>query len=178
MTQTLQDLFKRYRRPGDLLFAMLFFAFSLFLLASLPFQTTWVARTGLVAQPAFWPTVSIAVMVLFGGLHLLGGLLSARIPGRLAEVMYWVKSAEYALWFLAYVLILPVVGYLPTTVALSVILTLRLGYRGPRWIVIAAVFGAAVVLVFKGLLGVRIPGGTLYRLIENDALRSFALSYL
>ena len=163
MTQTLQDLFKRYRRPGDLLFAAVFFAFSLFLLVNLPFQTTWVARTGLVSQPAFWPAVSIGVMVLFSGLHLLGAILSPRIPGRLAEVVYWVKSAEYAGWFLAYVLILPLLGYLPTTVALCVILTLRLGYRSPRWIVVPVLFGAAVVLVFRGLMGVRIPGGAVYR---------------
>ena len=30
--KTLQDLFKRYRRPGDLVFALAFMAFSLFLL--------------------------------------------------------------------------------------------------------------------------------------------------
>lgn len=178
MTQTLQDLFKRYRRPGDLLFAVVFFLFSLFLLVNLPWQTTWVTRTGLVAQPAFWPATSIGVMVLFSGLHLLGALVSVRIPGRLAEVLYWVKSAEYALWFIGYVLILPFIGYLPTTLILCVVLTLRLGYRGWRWVGAAVLFGGAVVFVFKGLLGVHIPGAALYRLIENDSLRSFALTYL
>ena len=78
--KTLQDLFKRYRRPGDLVFAVIFMMFALFLLINLDGQTTWVKRTKLVAQPAFWPMVSVWLMALFAALHLLGSVVSPRIP--------------------------------------------------------------------------------------------------
>lgn len=175
--QTFQDLFKRYRRPGDLFFAVIFFALSVFLLVNIPGQTTWVEKTDLTSQPAFWSILSISLMVIFSGLHMLGALVSLRIPGRLQEVVYWLKSTEYAIWFIAYVLILPVLGYLPTTVVISIVLTLRLGYRGWRWIGIATVFSVIVVVLFKGLLGVHVPGGAIYRMISSDSLRSFMLTY-
>ena len=138
--QTLQDLFRRYRRPGDFVIAALSFGFALFLAASLPFQVDWVDRTGLFAQPAFWPAVSIALMVLFSAMHLIGALVSERIPGRLAEVVQCVKALEYVAWFIAYVLAVPILGYLPATLLFAIVLTLRLGYRGWRWIGAAALF--------------------------------------
>lgn len=176
--KTLQDLFRRYRRPGDFVIAFLSFAFAIFLAANLPFQTTWVARTKLFAQPAFWPTVAIAFMVLFSTLHMIGALVSERIPGRLAEVMQWIRAIEYALWFMAYVLLVPILGYLPATLVFTVTLTLRLGYRGWRWMLAAVVFGAAVVILFKTFLHVKIPSGAAYELLPPGALRSFFLTYL
>ncbi len=81
-TKNLEDLFQRYRRPGDMAFAVLFFALSVGLLIALPWQTEWVKRTKTYAQPAFWPMVSIIAMVLFSLFHLLGSFVSDRIPGR------------------------------------------------------------------------------------------------
>jgi predicted ferric reductase len=176
--RTLQDLFRRYRRPGDFVIAFLSFAFALFLAANLPFQTTWVARTKLFAQPAFWPAVAVAFMVLFSTLHMIGALVSERIPGRLAEVVQWIKSAEYALWFMAYVMLVPVLGYLVATLAFTISLTWRLGYRSWRWAGIAAGFAVIVVVLFRGFLHVKIPGGALYAHLPPGALRAFFLTYL
>ena len=176
--QTLQDLFRRYRRPGDFVIAALSFGFALFLAASLPFQVDWVDRTGLFAQPAFWPAVSIALMVLFSAMHLIGALVSERIPGRLAEVVQCVKALEYVAWFIAYVLAVPILGYLPATLLFAIVLTLRLGYRGWRWIGAAALFAVVVVVLFRGLLQVKIPAGALYDLLPPGALRSLFMSYL
>ena len=138
--KTLQDLFKRYRRPGDLVFAMSFFILTLVLLACLPSETTWVKRTKLFAQPAFWPTIAIVIMAVFSALHLIGALVSERIPGRLAEVIYWIRSIEFALWFMAYVAIVPVLGYLPSTILFCVVLAWRMGYRSLRWTLASALF--------------------------------------
>ena len=86
-----------------MVFALTFFLFSLFLLVNIPDQVVWVKRTKLFAQPAFWPTIAIGLMVIFSLFHLVGSLVSERIPGRLQEVLYWLRSIEFALWFMAYV---------------------------------------------------------------------------
>jgi hypothetical protein len=176
--KTLQDLFKRYRRPGDLVFALSFFAFSVFLLVNIPGQTTWVDRTILVAQPAFWPVVAVAAMFLFAALHLLGALVSERIPGRLQEVIYWARSLEWAFWFMAYVFLVPWLGYLLGTILFTVVLSFRLGYRELRWALISALFAVAVVVLFKSFLHVKVPAGHIYGLLPPGGLRSFLMTYL
>lgn len=174
--KTLQDLFKRYRRPGDLVFALIFLAFSLFLWINLDAQTTWVKRTKTVAQPAFWPTVSVYLMLGFSALHLIGSLVSPRIPGRLKEVTFWVRSLEFSAWFLAYVKLVPVIGYLPATILFMLTLSFRLGYRGVRELGGAAAVGVLIVVVFKTFLQVKIPGGQIYEYLP-DALRAYMLTY-
>lgn len=176
--QTFQDLFKRYRRPGDLVFASLFCLFAVFLLVMLPYETTWVKRTKLFAQPAFWPAVSVGAMALFGVLHLVGALVSQRIPGRGAEVLAWLKSVEYALWFMGYVAVVPIVGYLAGSIVFACLLAWRLGYRSMRWLLTAAAFAVVVVVVFKGFLQVKIPAGQVYELLPSGALRTFLMTYL
>ena len=174
--QTLQDLFKRFRRPGDLVFAVVFLLFSVFLLANLGEETEWTKRTKLFAQPGFWPAISLVAMTLFALLHLISSAVSPRIPGRWTEVAFWIRSIEYALWFMAYVMLVPRVGYLPTTVVFTGLLAFRLGYRGWRPIGGAMLSGVAIVVVFKSFLQVKVPGGELYEALP-DGLRSFMLTY-
>ena len=174
--QTLQELFKRYRRPGDLVFAVVFLLFSIFLLANLGEETAWAKRTDLVAQPAFWPAVSLGFMTFFALLHWIGSVASPRIPGRWTEVGFWLRSIEYALWFMAYVMLVPRIGYLPTTIVFTGLLAWRLGYRDWRSIGGAMLAGVVIVVVFKSLLQVKVPGGELYEHLP-DGLRSFMLTY-
>ncbi len=173
---TLQDLFKRYRRPGDLFYSVICLLFSLFLALNLSSETTWVPNTKLFAQPAFWPYVAVYLMVAFSALHLGSTLVSVKLDGRWEEIRFWLKSLEYALWFMAYVLVVPYMGYLPTTIALVIVLAYRLGYRGVRYLGSAALFGVLVVVVFKSLLQVKVPGGAIYEFLPN-VLRSFFLTY-
>lgn len=173
--KTLQQLFERHRRPGDLVFAVFFLIVALVLLYQLPEQTKWFSkRTKLVAQPAFWPALALGGMVLFAALHLLGSLLSPRIYGRLKEVSLWLRSIEYALWFMAYVWLVPQLGYLPSTVLFMPLLAWRVGFRDRRLLGGMALLGVAVVLLFKTFLAVKIPGGALYEYLP-DALRSTML---
>lgn len=179
--KTLQDLFKRYRRPGDVFIASVSVLFALFLAINLPSQTTWVARTKLFAQPAFWPTIAVGLMVLFSLLHLVGALVSERVSGlkeEAAEIWEWVKLLEFAGWFMGYVTIVPLLGYLPSTIAFTLLLTLRLGYRGTRWMLAAVGGSAVVVLLFKGVLQVKIPAGAVYDVLPSGALRTFIMTYL
>lgn len=174
--RTLQDLFKRYRRPGDLFYSCICIAFSLFLAVNLSSQTTWASGTKLFAQPAFWPYAAVIAMVVFSSLHLISSLLSEKLDGRWQEVGFWLKSVEYAGWFMIYVIIVPQLGYLLTTVLFAVLLAFRLGYRGFKILGSAALFGVVVVVVFKSLLQVKVPGGAIYEYLPTT-FRSFFLTY-
>lgn len=173
--KTLQDMFKRYRRPGDLVFAVVFLAFSLLLLSQLGEQTVWKKGTRLFAQPSFWPAASLVAMAVFAAFHWLGSAVSPRIDGRWPEIWLWLKSLEYVAWFLVYVALVPVIGYLLATMLFAVLLTVRLGYRSRGWIAVSAGSAVAIVLIFKTFLQVRVPGGLIYEYLPA-ALRSFMLT--
>ena len=173
-TKTLQQLFERHRRSGDLVFAIFFLVVSLVLLSQLGEQTKWVKRTKLVAQPSFWPSVALYGMVFFAVLHFIGSLLSPRIYGRLAEVKLWFRSLEYVAWFLAYVWLVPRLGYLPTTMLYMPLLAWRVGFKDKKTLWMMAGLGFFIVFLFKSFLEVKIPGGALYEYLPSS-LRSFML---
>ena len=177
IAKTLQDLFKRYRRPGDIVFALVFLVFSLFLITQLGEQTKIVKRTKWFAQPSLWPTISLYAMFVFALLHWISSAVSPRIPGRWKEVGFWLRSLEYVAYFLAYVWIVPLLGYLPSTVLFAIFLALRSGFRDFRSIALAALFGLTVTIIFRAFLQVKIPAGALYEYLP-DAIRVLALTYL
>lgn len=174
--KTLQALFKRYRRPGDIVFAWVLLFVSVFLLSQLWSQTTWRNGNALFAQPRFWPGVSLALMAVFASFHLLGSALSERLEGRWSEVWLWISSLEYAAWFIAYALVVPITGYLPTTIAFAVALTYRAGYRSRSILMWSAGAAVIVVILFKTLLKVSLPAGQIYQYLP-DGLRQIFLTY-
>ncbi|MGH1575812.1 tripartite tricarboxylate transporter TctB family protein [Planktotalea sp.] len=174
--KTLQSLFKRYRRPGDIVFAWVILIVSIFLLSQIADQTAYKNNGKLFAQPRFWPAVSLAGMTFFAAFHLLGSALSERIYGRWREVLTWIASLEYAGWFIAYAATVPYTGYLPTTVAFAVLLALRVGYRSAKMLSAAAISAFVVVILFKALLKVNLPAGRIYEALP-DGLRQFMLTY-
>lgn len=175
--RTLQDLFRRYRRPGDIVFALLFLVFAVFLLTQLGEQTKVVKRTKWFAQPGLWPTIAVWGMVIFGALHYLGSLMSPRIPGRWREVLFWLRSLEYVGYFLIYVFAVPLLGYLPSSLLFALFLCARVGFRSPQAFAAAAAFGISLPVIFRAFLQVKIPAGQIYELLP-DTLRAFALTYL
>lgn len=174
--KTLQALFKRYRRPGDIVFAWIALAGSLFLLSQLFDQTVYKKGAKLFAQPRFWPAVSLTLMSAFAAFHLLGSALSDRIEGRWREVLLWVSSLEYAGWFIGYALLVPITGYLPTTLVFALAMTLRAGYRSRAALVSACVAAFCIVLLFKTVLQVQLPAGRIYDALP-DGLRQIMLTY-
>ena len=112
-------------------------------------------------------------MLLFG-LAQIAAAWRSRVPGAFPEILNWVRATEYLVWFMAYVAVVPVAGYLPSTVAFTVLLAVRQGYRTAAVLVSAAALGAVVVTVFKAGLSVRIPGGAIYEHLPG-ALRSFMI---
>ena len=174
--RTLQALFKRYRRPGDIVFAWFAFLVSLFLLLQISQQTTWRDGQPLFAQPRFWPAVSLSGMVLFAALHLLRSALSERIHGRWNEVGLWLSSIEFAIWFIAYAIAVPHAGYLPSTILFAVLLCLRMGYRKRSVLMAACATAVVIVVFFKTLLKVNLPAGRVYEVLP-DGLRQIMLTY-
>ena len=174
--KTLQSLFKRYRRPGDIVFAWVALVVSVFLLSQIMDQTTWRNGGKLFAQPRFWPAVSLGGMAVFAAFHLLGSALSERIQGRWQEVWLWVSSLEYAGWFVAYALVVPYAGYMPSTVLFALGLALRVGYRKASILIAAALSAVIIVVVFKTVLKVNLPAGLIYHSLP-DGLRQFMLTY-
>lgn len=164
-------------RRGQLVFALVMVGAALLLLVLITEQTAWVQNTKLFAQPRFWPAVAIGGMVLLGGLHLY------KLPWRrisrydLWEVKRWGQVLEFAGWFMGYVLLVPVIGYLPVTLAFVPLLSWRMGYRSPFMLWTSAGFAVAVVVLFKAFLSVKIPGALIYEYLP-DSLRSFFILYL
>lgn len=177
LAKTLQDLFKRYRRPGDIVFALAFLVFAIFLLTQIGEQTVITKRTKWYAQPSFWPKVSIYCMVIFGALHWLSSAISPRIPGRWTEVIFWLRSLEYVAYFVIYVAVVPQLGYLPSTILFALFLTLRTGFRSPVALAASAGIATTIVVIFRGFLQVKIPAGAVYEYLP-DAIRSFFMIYL
>lgn len=172
--KTLQSLFKRYCHPGDLVFAWFVLIVSLFLLSQIYQETTFKAGGKLFAQPRFWPAVSLIGMASFAALHLLGSALSERIGGRWKEVALWFSALEYAGWFVAYAALVPIAGYLPSTLLAAILLTLRVGYRS-KLALISAIGGAFVIVaLFKSFLQVKLPAGQIYEVLP-DGLRQFMI---
>lgn len=173
---TIRNLFKRSRRPGDLVFALVMVAFSVFLLSQLSTQTTWRGNGHLFAQPRFWPAVSLIGMVVFAAIHLLSSALSERVEGRWSEVVSWASSLEYAFWFILYAFAVPYSGYLPTTIIFALLLGLRAGYRSPAILGSLALLAIGIVVIFKSTLQVRLPAGRVYEVLP-DGLREIMLTY-
>ncbi|MGH1483305.1 MAG: tripartite tricarboxylate transporter TctB family protein [Geminicoccales bacterium] len=174
---TLQQLFRRDRRPGDLVFAVVFLVTAAFLLTSVGSETTWVEGAGWYAQPRLWPALSIAGMVVFGALHALSSVMSPRIDGRWREVGFWFLSLEFVFYFLIYVILVPQIGYLPATILFTLFLSLRAGFFSKKMLLAAGAFGIAVAIIFRAFLQVKIPAGRLYEALP-DGIRAFALTFL
>jgi len=69
----------------------------------------------------------------------------------------YLAALEYVAYFIVYTLIVPVLGYLVSTVVLGMFLTFRLGYRTPKWMLIALLSSFSIVVVFRSLLQIKTP---------------------
>ena len=93
------------------------------------------------------------------------------------ELTKYVAALEYVVYFIGYTLIVPILGYLVSTLILGTFLTWRLGYRTRRWLMIG--FGAsfAIVVAFRTFLQIKTPVSIwLYDQLPV-AMRAFMLTY-
>jgi hypothetical protein len=93
------------------------------------------------------------------------------------EVTKYIAALEYVAYFIGYTLIVPVLGYLVSTLILGTFLTWRLGYRSTRWMITGFLSSLAVVIAFRTLLQIKTPLNIwLYDQLP-DAARAFMLTY-
>ena len=167
------DPVDKSHHSGTLAFNLLFLAFSVFLLSQLGTETRFSSRGGFFVQPRVWPAIGVCGMVAFGIAQVVAGRRTG-LAGSLAEFGIWVLALEYLAWFMAYVAVVPLAGYLPSTIAFTTALAYRQGYRSLVSVSMAAALGAAIVFTFKSMLAVRIPGGLVYEYLP-DGLRNFMI---
>ena len=163
---------------GQVVFVLFGLLASSLLLMQIGSQTEWNANARTVAaQPRLWPGIALITMVLAFALH--WRQMQRRKPNSLdwIELRRWAEPLEYLVWFLLYVLAVPRLGFLPMSLVFACALTWRLGYRSRQALWAAALFAVAITALFKGFLGVNIPGGQIYQLLPSG-VRSFFLVYL
>lgn len=169
-------VFPEARKPGELFYSLVFLATAVALLSMIFWQTSVLPGKGLSAQPRTWPFISLAGMTIFAFANLVATSRTPRTPGRWREVVVWVRSLEFVGWYLLYVAAIPAIGYLVSTLAFCLFMTWRAGYRSRLAFGAAAAFALFVVLLFKSLFNVKIPGGAVYELLP-DTLRYIMIRY-
>ena len=166
---------------AELAFSVAAFLFAVFLWANLGSELKTVKGASAVQQPGFWSQLAIYGMLGFGTLNLAicarRNVSSDRGAAMGTELLLWLRSAEFVGWFLVYVLMVPRLGYLPSTLVFCAALTLRLGYFRARHLWSSVAVSVVVVLFFRGFLQVKIPAGAAYDLLPAP-LRNLFLIYL
>ena len=113
----------------------------------------------------------------------MGGLHLYRLPWHRTtrydwgEARKWAFVGEYVLWFMAYVVAVPILGYLPVTLIFVPLLAWRMGYRSRKMMAISIGFAIVVVVLFKSFLSVKIPGGMIYEYLPTAARSFFILNF-
>ena len=133
------------------------------------------------AESLFWAFAALSLSLWLGPLRAapyVGLIATVRLAWLFThwvdrrEFKIWLSVFEWAGWFLAYVALVPILGYLPMTLLFAPMLTWRIGYRDRLMLWISIGFALFVVLVFKSFLQVKIPGAAIYEYLPS-ALRSF-----
>jgi hypothetical protein len=149
------------------------------LLILAPWQLVWSSDRTWSQQPGLFSLVGIVGMLIFGGVecwHLARRTAHARGVSAAPELRLWWAALEYVAWFMAYVVLTPRLGYLPTTLLFALGLTWRLGYRRRRYLASAALVAVLTVLVFKAGLSVKVPAGAWYEALPEPLATFFLLN--
>lgn len=165
------------RTAGQLVFILAFLGVSVLLFLLIDVETEWKTRTKTVAQPRFWPLIALFMMTLFPALHLWRMKTRTFHRRDREELLLWLRPLEYMLWFMVYVVIVPVAGFLPATMVFAPLLAFRAGYRSRFMLFMAFAAGVTIVLIFKSMLGVKIPSPPWYDLLPQPWRSFFILNF-
>jgi hypothetical protein len=161
------------RRPGELAFAAFLLVGSLGLLWSAWGIDNPFGPNGLSAPRAI-PVAATLAMVVAAGLVLLG---TARLPLDRAETLARDilpgRVVIFALFLLAYGLLLRPLGFLPTSAMFLIAATRLLGRRGWGWTLAVSLGSLMVIwLVFRIVFSVLMPAGVMPEAEIIQAIRS------
>ncbi len=171
------DPTQKKSHAAELLVAVALTIFAIFLLGMITSQVKYFHSKPFYKQPGLWAGIGLVGMVLSGIFYTImlwikRFRLSNKQPSFSTELKLWASSVEYFAWFMGYVFSVPWIGYLAATIMLSLLLTIRLGYRKLKFYLAAVFTATAIVVIFKSLLQVKIPGAAVYEYLP-DTIRNF-----
>ena len=162
-------------QTGNRIFAACVLLLAVTLLLFADTELKWKTNTSFHLQPGFWSIIALSGMAFFAIVQLVQPPWKIEKPVHFDWLRWahnWLGPVEYAVYFLVYVYLVPWLGYLPSTLLVFPLLVLRAGYRGRKYLAMSWIVGLAIVILFKSLLQVKIPGGELYSIFP-DAIRNF-----
>ncbi len=165
------NLFEFKRKHGDFPFSLFMLALVLFLFWQFGTESGWNERDlpqkrvgKILKQPWIGPFICMCLLVPAALFNAWSSWRTTRRnmqllrPNRTGfELGQWLRSFEYIAYFIAYTALMPIFGYLLSTVTFAVYLTWRLGYRSWRWIGIGLASALTVVIVFRTILQIKTP---------------------
>ena len=122
--------------------------------------------------------VPAALVNLYGSWKVRRWRLRFRLPTDASYETYkYLAALEYVGYFVLYTLIVPLLGYLFSTLLLGVFLTWRLGYRTPKWLLTGFISSLAVVVIFRSFLQIKTPLNIWLYDYFPTGMRAFMLTY-
>ena len=162
-------------QTGQRIFAICILLIAVTLLFMADTELKWKKNADFHKQPGFWSIIALSAMAAFSALQLMLPPWKLRMPADFQWkpwLQAWFGPVEYAIYFLVYVWLVPLIGYLPATLLVFPLLVLRAGYRERKYLAFSWIVGIAVVVLFKSILQVKIPGGEFYSVFP-EAVRNF-----
>ena len=162
--------------PGRAVVALFFFVFGAGGLALMPHQTgTSPGDEGWFTQPWLMPLLTLGLLSAASFIYIVmlwrsGEFAKAKMTGTAlaGEVWIWLKSAEFFFWYVAYILLLGLVGYGLSTLLFVAGLGFRVGLRRPQWLLAALGATLAMTLLFRLGLEIWVPPAALYDLLPKE----------
>lgn len=162
--------------PGRPLLALFFAVFGVGGLALLPFQTRIApGDEGWFTQPWLMPLLTLGLLGAVSLIYVVtlwrnGEFAREKMSGAAlaGEAWIWLKSAEFFAWYVAYILLLGLIGYGFSTFLFIACLSLRVGLRQPKWLLAALGATLAMVLLFRFGLEIWVPPADLYDMLPKS----------
>lgn len=161
--------------PARWLFAVLLTVLGALLLSQITEQTKWIEGMSVAAQPRSMPFLALLGLSVFAAASAVIFWRQRRPFAVGDELATWLRPGEYALYFMLYVNGVAVIGYGFATIIFCALLARRAGLNGKQCTA-AGLSGLAIVVVFKGMLSVKIPGAPFYETLPA-ALRNLLILY-
>ncbi|MXY38252.1 MAG: hypothetical protein F4027_06560 [Rhodospirillaceae bacterium] len=162
--------------PGRAVVALFFFVFGAGGLALMPLQTgTSPGDEGWFTQPWLMPLLTLGLLTAVSLLFVVklwrdGEFSRSKTTGAAlaGEAWVWLRSAEFFAWYVAYIVLLGLIGYGLSTFLFVACLGLRVGLRQPQWLLAALGATLAMVLLFRLGLEIWVPPADLYDLLPKS----------
>ena len=166
-----ENLFEFKRITGDLTLSIIFLFFVGFLLVHFNSESGWNGRDldqkrvgKILKQQWVGPLMCMAILIPATFFNILEAFKAYKKSKRLLipnktfyEMIQWIRSLEFILYFLVYTFSISILGYLISTLIFAVFLTYRLGYRTKNWVLISLFSSFIVVLIFRTILQIKTP---------------------